>query len=237
MYNSGTTNGCIVLGHVFPASHKNEFLQFVKSLPWMTYRSSFPLLGPHKSDSGWGCMIRSAQMLVATTCLMSKYGLHLLEWSNLQRRELKLSMNTKEMGVNPFPQHNQEDYFRYYADIISLFQDHPDAPFSIHKISTLGVQKGIPLGNWFGPNTISSVFSQLINELHNNTSPSYQCPITCYLLQDATLYYSEMKDYFDMQKPILLMIPIRLGVEGLNEIYFDHIKHIFNFPHCVGIAG
>ena len=33
---------------------------------WITYRSGFPKMEPYRytDDSGWGCMLRSAQMLM-----------------------------------------------------------------------------------------------------------------------------------------------------------------------------
>lgn len=38
----------------------------VFSTMWVTYRSGFPKMEPYgyTDDSGWGCMLRSAQMLM-----------------------------------------------------------------------------------------------------------------------------------------------------------------------------
>ncbi len=48
--------------------HVLAFLQHYHSLTWMTYRTNFdPIPGTVlTSDCGWGCMIRSGQMLFAT---------------------------------------------------------------------------------------------------------------------------------------------------------------------------
>jgi hypothetical protein len=44
-------------------------------LPWLTYRSGFEALtesNPITSDKGWGCAVRSAQMLTANSLVMAK---------------------------------------------------------------------------------------------------------------------------------------------------------------------
>lgn len=38
-------------------------------------------------------------------------------------------------------------------------------------------------------------------------------------------------------RPVLLLLGIRLGIEGVNPIYYDTIKMLYTFPQSVGIAG
>jgi len=47
---------------------KAECLAVIKSTIWITYRNNFPELmeSKHISDTGWGCMIRVGQMLLAS---------------------------------------------------------------------------------------------------------------------------------------------------------------------------
>lgn len=61
---------------------KSEFLKDFKSIIWMTYRKNFdgiannsriPKEHQHRSDSGWGCMLRSTQMLCANCILRHLY--------------------------------------------------------------------------------------------------------------------------------------------------------------------
>jgi cysteine protease ATG4 len=43
---------------------------------WMTYRNGFPPVKSHsyQTDSGWGCMLRSGQMLLANCMMYHELG-------------------------------------------------------------------------------------------------------------------------------------------------------------------
>lgn len=38
-------------------------------------------------------------------------------------------------------------------------------------------------------------------------------------------------------KPVLILVPIRLGVDRLNAVYIPGLKSCFAARHCVGVAG
>lgn len=127
----------------------SEFLDDVESRVWITYRDSFPPIPKSSdpaasakmsfttklrnftnqtgftSDTGWGCMIRSGQSLLANTIILNRLG---RDWKKGQREN-------------------------EHRDILSLFADTPEAPFSIHKFVEHGAQAcGTYPGEWFGPN-------------------------------------------------------------------------------------
>jgi cysteine protease ATG4 len=67
----------MLLGKEFP-SFNQEFMEAVKKILWFTYRSQFgqAIEGtPYMSDAGWGCMIRTGQMILGQTLLsLNKYS-------------------------------------------------------------------------------------------------------------------------------------------------------------------
>merc|ERR1711879_657640 len=108
----------------------SDFLRDLYTRIWCTYRKDFtPIVGsPYTSDVGWGCMHRSGQMLMAQAFLTRRLG-----------RSWRLG------SENALPEE--------YRSTLRLFADHPDAPFSIHKIALQGRCLSKEVGQWFGPCT------------------------------------------------------------------------------------
>jgi hypothetical protein len=73
MFSDNSKPG-FVLGRKFVLSRAEDevsFREFWQSLIWFSYRSDFPSIEPtlYSSDVGWGCTLRTAQMLLANAFL------------------------------------------------------------------------------------------------------------------------------------------------------------------------
>ena len=86
----------------------------------------------YTSDTGWGCMMRSGQMLLAQAFMTHYLG-----------RQFRLPPTEKTRNM--------------YLIILSWFYDTDASPYSIHKIARAGKLFGKKIGEWFGPSTISYV--------------------------------------------------------------------------------
>ena len=141
------------------------FLDDFEAKIWLTYRSNFPAIaksqdpkafsvmslsvrlrsqlvdqGGFTSDTGWGCMIRSGQSLLANSLLMLRMGRGMVHSQN-----------------SVFSTDELVDWRRHTSDseereLLSLFADDPKAPYSIHKFVEHGATAcGKHPGQWFGP--------------------------------------------------------------------------------------
>ncbi|KAJ9082246.1 Cysteine protease atg4 [Entomophthora muscae] len=117
--------------------------------------------------------------------------------------------------------------------MMELFLDDmsPRCPFSIHRIALLGKQLGNEIGEWFGPNTMAQVLSSLIRDFP-------ELGLRVYVNADGTIYKSSiLLPDNNAFKPILILLPIRLGVDSFNPVYHAAIKQYFSFSQIIGIAG
>jgi cysteine protease ATG4 len=135
------------------------FLDDFESKIWMTYRSNFPPIPRSQdptapsgmtfsvrlrslaeregfsSDTGWGCMIRSGQSLLANALIVLQMG---RDW---RRRKSHVNEDSK---------------------VVALFADSPEAPFSIHKFVKHGASAcGKHPGQWFGPSATASCIKSI----------------------------------------------------------------------------
>jgi cysteine protease ATG4 len=115
-----------------------------QTVNWVTFRSDLesPILGSlYRSDAGWGCMIRTGQML-----LLQALQRHVFD-DNFRRDYLRRS-----------------DYMQEYLNLLRLFQDNgsgEDFAFSLHNVAEEGAKLGRKPGDWYGPQAIMLVLKRL----------------------------------------------------------------------------
>lgn len=162
------------------------------------------------SDAGWGCMIRTAQNLLAITLT-------------------KLATGGE----------NDNDVDDINKQIIGLFQDKRDAPFSLHNFIRVASQLPLEIkpGQWFGPNAASLSIKRLIDEIKETLSIDIKCPHV-FISENSDLYDDELKQLFkEENSSVLVLLPMRLGIEQVNEYYYDSILQLLRSKYSVGISG
>lgn len=112
-----------------------------------------------------------------------------------------------------------------YARLLSLFLDDPSplSPFSVHRFALEGKRLGKDVGEWFGPSTAAGAIKSLVNAYE----PAGLRVVSC---MDGAVYESDVvaassaADGTRWQKPVLVLINLRLGIDGVNPIYHEAVK-------------
>ena len=97
-------------------------------------RKGFPPLGSspqYTSDKGFGCMLRTGQMLLAEALKQIHLG-----------REWRWTKETRD---------------EKYLKIVNKFEDNKLAVFGIHQIAVMGQDSGKKISDWYSPCIISQV--------------------------------------------------------------------------------
>ncbi|RYO95908.1 hypothetical protein DL766_005828 [Monosporascus sp. MC13-8B] len=208
------------------------FLDDFESRIWMTYRSEFEPIAKSQdpkavtalsfsmrlksqlseqngfsSDSGWGCMIRSGQSLLANAMVSQRLG---RGWRRgAQVREEK--------------------------EILSLFADDPRAPYSIHNFVRHGATAcGKYPGEWFGPSATARCIQALTNANEPNLrvystgdGPDvYEDNFMKIARPDGTTFH-----------PTLVLVGTRLGIDKITPVYWEALVASLQMRQSIGIAG
>ncbi|KAI5919681.1 protease required for autophagy [Camillea tinctor] len=208
------------------------FLDDFESRIWMTYRSEFELIAKSSdpkalsalsfsmrlksqlsdqngfaSDSGWGCMIRSGQSLLANAILMQRLG---RGW----RR------NTEPLEEKK---------------ILALFADDPRAPYSIHNFVRHGASAcGKYPGEWFGPSATARCIQALTNATEpslriysTGDGPDvYEDNFMKIANPDGTAFH-----------PTVILVGTRLGIDKITPVYWEALIASLQMSQSIGIAG
>jgi len=235
----------------YETSATKAFMDHFYSILWFTYRKDFPPLDPSQltTDIGWGCMLRTGQMLVAQGVIRHILG---SKWKYSAERD------------TPFSAYRQ--ILRWFADTPA-----PSSPYSIHKMvqvnhmideqhqkhSLAPVNKP---GEWFSPTRVCKILKLLVRE----HSPE---ALTMYVPKEGVIYidrvtllctqtelYSkpspkpdkrnplpqaleELEGETKFWRPLMILIPLRLGVDRINKLYIPQLKSMLQLPQCLGIIG
>ncbi|CAG8456849.1 3426_t:CDS:10, partial [Diversispora eburnea] len=201
-----------------------DFVLDFQSRIYCSYRKDFLPIEPafHTTDTGWGCMHRTGQSLLAQGFLWVLLG-----------RDWRL--------------HNfqTDSDLLIYRKILRWFMDGPEPEhyYSIHNIARAGISLDKRIGDWFGPATVAHAIKRL--SLYHK-----ECPLVIYVPTDNTIYKSEIATYalgeyesnslfIDQRpwKPVLILFSVRLGTDKFNLSYAENLKKLFSFPQFLGIAG
>eukprot|EP01083_Nonionella_stella_P142528 441183_1 len=219
------------------AARVEHFNRLVRARLWFTYRRGFAPLGGSgglTTDDGWGCMLRTGQMMVAEALVR-----HLLP---------------KDWSYSPDDAPPEK-----YGKILRSFLDSPSDqhPFSIHNLLRAGACFKKKAGTWFGP----SETCHMMRECLTQSSVESLC---CVMSNDGVLYLDQIESACskvisrspsEASSPVsskrkrktsgkfpkiewracVLLIPLRLGLAKINPDYVQLLLKCFGFPQSIGI--
>ncbi|KAI1333828.1 hypothetical protein F5Y15DRAFT_323877 [Xylariaceae sp. FL0016] len=212
----------------WPPAYLDDF----ESRVWMTYRSEFESIAKSQdpkamnalsfsmrlksqlsdqkgfsSDSGWGCMIRSGQSLLANAMVIQRLG---RAW----RR-----------GAQGVEERN----------ILSLFADDPRAPYSIHNFVRHGASAcGKYPGEWFGPSATARCIQALTNTTEP-TLRVYSTGDGPDVYEDNFMKIAKPDGQSFL--PTVILVGTRLGIDKITPVYWEALVASLQMPQSIGIAG
>ncbi|NWU41778.1 ATG4C protease, partial [Hylia prasina] len=196
-----------------------EFRKDFISRIWLTYREEFPQIqgSALTTDCGWGCTLRTGQMLLAQGLMLHFLGRawvwpEALEmdscdsgsWTSSTVRKLTASFEASLAADRdpkaparprrgPAPRDWDVTERRnevYHRKIISWFGDSPLAAFGLHQLIEYGKKSGKMAGDWYGPAVVAHILRKAVEEARD---PELQ-GVTVYVAQDCTVYSSDVID-------------------------------------------
>nr|XP_055162447.1 cysteine protease ATG4C isoform X2 [Nyctereutes procyonoides] len=211
-------SGCTIEDHVI-AGNVEEFRKDFISRIWLTYREEFPQIegSAFTTDCGWGCTLRTGQMLLAQGLILHFLGRAWTwpdalnvensdsdSWTSNTVKKFTASFEASLSGESELktPTVSQKETIRRHSDdremrneiyhrkIISWFGDSPLALFGLHQLIKYGKKSGKKAGDWYGPAVVAHILRKAVEEARH---PDLQ-GITIYVAQDCTVYSSDVID-------------------------------------------
>ncbi|XP_010899313.2 cysteine protease ATG4D isoform X1 [Esox lucius] len=250
------TSPLTMLGQSYRLSHgveRERFRQAFATLLWLTYRRGFPQLGGSSltTDCGWGCMLRSGQMLLAQGLLLHllPQGWTLLSAPRVARDDMDvqqspssgppLTKKGRRKSTGSLLDNRTEVTHRL---VVSWFGDCPAAPFGLHQLVDKGKSSGKKAGDWYGPSIVAHILRKAV------AAASVVPNLVVHVAQDCTVYIDDVVRLCERPPPddptgspgwksVIILVPVRLGGDILNPTYIRCVKNLLALEHCIGIIG
>ncbi|KAL7711705.1 Cysteine protease [Entamoeba marina] len=174
----------------------------IMNLFWFTYRSNFPTLPASKltTDVGWGCTIRSVQMMVSNAMQQILYS--------------KQLNNT----TAPYSPSTQEK-----LNVVVPFVDvpNPTSPLSIHHVyqSKWVTEQNVSGVNYLSPSTVATAYCDLINSWK-------LCVLRSIICNNSTIPKEEL--YKKPFKATLAFVPVVLNHTILSKLQTVYKSPLFS---------
>nr|XP_048716670.1 cysteine protease ATG4C isoform X7 [Caretta caretta] len=238
-----------------------EFRKDFISRIWLTYREDFPQIKESAltTDCGWGCTLRTGQMLLAQGLVLHFLGrawtwpgaLNIENsdsesWTSHTVKKLTASFEsslTGEREPKVLSNGHKEALKRdcddsemrdevYHRKIISWFGDSPPASFGLHQLIEYGKKSGKTAGDWYGPAIVAHILRKAVEEARD---PELQ-GITIYVAQDCTVYSLDVVDRqcssMGSKKADMKAVIILVPVRlGGERTNMDYLEFVKSF-HC-----
>jgi cysteine protease ATG4 len=219
---------------------------------YFSYRNDFhPIMSSRNnevtyftSDCGWGCMIRSAQMILAQALVKVKLSQQPYTIKNLY------GVENLEFIFEIIHQFLDSEY--------TTMEGEKELPlYSITNICKNGEYVNKQAGEWFSDISMIQIFEQI---LHSNIRENKSYEIISF--SDGVVYNSDIlnkcfkevnrlsanckhTEYYEnkegnkyiMIKPGIIFISVRLGLESFPEEYCSSLREIFQIQGNIGIIG
>ena len=155
----------------------------------------------------------------------------MLLFQGLQRHVLGDSFRFQDVVHD---QNKRIELNKYYR-ILGLFMDNIESqhvsPFGIHSIAQVGVTYRRKPGDWYGPQAICNVLHEINKTMKPLTNFSM---VVC---NDGNVFLDKIAKKINKDQSVFVVIPVRLGLNTVEEEYLECLKQVFNFESSCGIAG
>ncbi|CAJ1045928.1 putative Peptidase family C54 [Leishmania shawi] len=203
------TPAVVVGSGAYSGDSTTEFVMMaMKKLLYFSYRSCFPPL-PNGSttDTRWGCLLRTTQMLIGT-CL--------------------LRYHCKGAYVLP-----EADNAELKANISRLFMDVPSAPLGIHKAEDEAHKNCVKYASMLSPTEAGMAMAAALIACH---AEGGDVPFT-FSCGNRNIDEPAVVAKLLEGQHVILIIPVVLGLAPLSDKYECMMLKILDMKACCGIAG
>uniref|UniRef100_A0A673ZDQ0 Cysteine protease n=1 Tax=Salmo trutta TaxID=8032 RepID=A0A673ZDQ0_SALTR len=208
-----------VLGECYNAkTEKTELLSDVHSRLWFTYRKKFSPIGGTgpSSDAGWGCMLRCGQMILAQALVCSQLGRAQMGVGEGKSVGEWYGPNTVAQVLKKLALFDDWNSLAVYVSMDNTVVIE-DIKKQCRQASRESRFRPRPCG-WQEPFTSRETPEQACSHTDGNRATT--CPHS----------HSDWR-------PLLLVIPLRMGINRINPVYIQALKECFKMPQSCGVLG